>query len=203
MFRQFFTFGLVFLTAAPLYAAPRDYEDSLPADVLGMTPKEAKMDGDRLIVFYGESIGRATVTIMPAPDADPNSASANAEAPEGQTPAAQLVLTQQLSQNLSRGTNALGDDYKTEPARIDGLEVDDKSAICGIIERRQAEEQVADGKEPMILLDRVCTAQLGDDVVSVYVTTPISENMREKLTKDQLGFSAIVIATLTDEMRQK
>ncbi len=203
MFQKILAAGLVMLATSPLHAAPSDYQDSLPADVLGMTPREAKLDGDRLIAFYGETVGRATVTIAPAPDADPKGENESADIPEGQTPAAQLVLMQQLGQNLSRGTNALGADYVTGPIRIDGLEVDDKAAICGIIEREQAEDQIADGKEQMFLLDRVCAAQIGEDVVSVYVTTPISEQMREKLASDQLGFAAIVIAALTDTMREK
>lgn len=203
MFQKTLAAGLVMLATLPLHAAPADYQDALPADVLGMTPREAKLDGDRLIVFYGETVGRATVTIAPAPDADPKGENDSADAPEGQTPAAQVVLMQQLGQNLSRGTNALGDGYATGPVRIDGLEVDDKAAICGIIEREEAEDQVAEGKDRMFLLDRICAAQIGEDVVSVYITTPINEQMREKFTSDQLGFAAIVIAALTDTMREK
>ncbi|MDF3605254.1 hypothetical protein PE067_03215 [Paracoccus sp. DMF-8] len=71
------------LATLPLHAAPADYQDALPADVLGMTPREAKLDGDRLIVFYGETVGRATVTIAPAPDADPKGENDSADAPEG------------------------------------------------------------------------------------------------------------------------
>ncbi|WP_232844860.1 hypothetical protein [Paracoccus onubensis] len=56
---------------------------------------------------------------------------------------------------------------------------DDKAAICGIIEREQDEDQVAAGKELMFLLNRVCAAQIGEDVVAVYVTTPISEFLNE------------------------
>lgn len=203
MFQKIIIGALALLTALPLHAAPLDYQDKLPADVLGMTPRDAKVDGDKLIVFYGETVGRATVTIAPALDADPGGFDANADAPEGQTPAAQLVLMQQLGQNLSRGTDALGENYKTNPVRIDGLEVDDKAAMCGIIEREQAADEVDDGKEQMFLLDRVCTAQIDDDVVSVYVTTPINKQMREKFSSDQLGFAAIIIASLTDSMRQQ
>lgn len=87
---------------------------------------------------------------------------------------------QQLDQKLSRGTNALGAGFTTDPIRVDGVEMDDKAAICGIIERAQAEDQVADGKDQLFLLDRVYAAQIGDDVVSVYVTAPISEQKREK-----------------------
>lgn len=39
--------------------------------------------------------------------------------------------------------------------------------------------------------------------MSVYVTTPTTEQMREKFTIDQLGFAAIVIAALTDTMQEK
>ena len=49
----------------------------------------------------------------------------------------------------------------------------------------------------------ICASQIGEDVVSVYVTTPTTEQMREKFTIDQLGFAAIVIAALTDTMREK
>lgn len=75
--------------------------------------------------------------------------------------------------------------------------------ISGVIEREQAAEEVDDGKDQMFLLDRVCAAQIGDDVVTVYVTTPINEKMREKFSSDQLGFAAIIIASLTDSMRQQ
>lgn len=61
MFQKTLAAGLVMLATSPLHAAPLDYQDSLPADVLGMTPREAKLDGDRLIAFYGETVGRATV----------------------------------------------------------------------------------------------------------------------------------------------
>lgn len=167
-----------------------------------MTPREAKVDADRLIVFYGETVGRATVTITPAPAADPGGVTANADRPEGQTPVAQLVLVQRLGENLSRGTKALGEGYTIYPVRIDGLEVDDRTAICGVIEREQAEDQATDGEEPMLLLDRICAAQIGEDVVTVYVTTPTNGQMRERFNADQLGFSAIIIAGLTDAMRQ-
>nr|WP_162707452.1 hypothetical protein [Brucella anthropi] len=185
-----------FLYSSAALAAPLDFQDKLPADVLGMTVKHAKESEGRLIVFYGETVGRATVTIAPALEADTIKSSSATEM--GVTPSAQRSLMQAIDQNLAGGTKALGIGYETSPTKISALDVDGKQAICALIERTQAKSNIASGKKQMFLLDRICTSQIGADTVMVYVTTPINEQMRKKITEDQLGFSAIIVKTLSE-----
>jgi len=185
---------IALLSAIPAWAVPADYKDVLPADVLGMTPKQVREEGGRLVVFYGESVGRATLTVSPAPEADPD----GAEAMEGDTPSAQRVLMQLVESNLAAGTGALGPGYATAPVQVNSLDVDGRKALCALVERSQAEDSVEEGKEQIFLLDRICAAQNGEDVISVSVTTPITEDMRRKITSDQLGFSGILIKVLSE-----
>lgn len=191
--------SLGWLLAGSAQAAPQDYKDKLPANVLGMTVKSVRQDGDRLIAFYGETVGRATVTVSPSPEADPGGASA---ASTGATPSAQRALIQLLDLNLATGTKALGEGYATSTARLDGLKVDQTTALCGLIERSQAEDAIAPGRERMFLLDRLCASQIRQEVVTVHVTTPMTEAMRKKVMSDQLGFSGIVIKVLSEAAKR-
>ena len=88
-----------FLHSSAALAAPQDFQDKLPPDVLGMTVKHAKESDGRLLVFYGETVGRATVTIAPALEAD------TIKSPSitgmGVTPSAQRSLMQAIDQNLA------------------------------------------------------------------------------------------------------
>lgn len=163
------------LTIGPARAAPQDYRDKLLANVLGMTVKNVRSDDGRLVAFYGETIGRATVTISPSLAADPGGAAATGTSP---TPSAQRALMQLVDQNLATGTRALGEGYATSTVRVDGLEVNGKRALCSLIERSQAEDRVQPGKERIFLLDRICAAQVGEDIVTVHVTTPMTAALR-------------------------
>jgi len=183
------------LTSASLaLAAPQDYQGKLPAEVEdGMTVKQATIENGKLIVFYGEGIGRATVTISPRQEADPGSARTTSG---GATPSAQRALFQLMDQNLATGTKALGNGYATSTASLHDMKVDGRkrAAICGLIERSQAKA----GEKQLFLFEHFCASQIGDDIVTVYITTPMPQEARDHVINKQVKFAGIIIWTLHD-----
>ena len=105
----------VFLTTNLVMAAPEDYKNHIPHNIDGMELMDWGLLDDQLVVYYGESIGRATLRVFPAPEADPRGAQSEDPETSGATPAAQRAMLDLLSENLTLGTNALGDGYTTNP----------------------------------------------------------------------------------------
>lgn len=163
-------------------AAPAEYRDKFPAEIMNMTPRQSEIVENRATVFYAGPVGRATVTIVPAtsPDAD------------GITPSAQKALSELMARNFENGTKALGDGYTTEPMNVSQLKADGINIICGSVVRKQKP-----GDKQLNLMDRDCVTQHKSDLLRVYVTTPYKASNAGKVRNDQLGFIALTIKHLS------
>jgi hypothetical protein len=75
------------LASGAAWAAPADYEDRLPQELNGMALQDAELSDDLLIAYYGQSVGRATLRIIPAPETDASGV-AGAEPEKRQPPSA-------------------------------------------------------------------------------------------------------------------
>ncbi|WP_409700823.1 hypothetical protein [Yoonia sp.] len=197
MFRTSITTAL--LAPGLALAAPEDYADHVPHNIRDMELQDWSMDDDILTAFYGETIGRATLRIFPAPQADPAGAAAGETS--GSTPAAQRAMLDLLSRNLDVGTNALGDGYTTNPVRLFSIRLDGGDALegelaCGYIERVQADERADADAGPMSLSDRICVSQHEDDIISVYITTPNRESLPLDVESAQINFAGQLIGTV-------
>lgn len=192
------TAAVVALLASQVHAAPADYKDKLPEDVSGMKRMEVSEDQGNLIAFYGETIGRATVTIMPAPSPADGESGFDGSVVSGKTVAAQRVLLRAVEQNLEAGTKALGDKYDTSMPRFEPVTMNDEAGkvlmelSCASLLRRNPEG----GAEPVALLDRLCVAAKGDEVILQRVTTPLAMSDTDKVNNEQLAF----IGELTDRL---
>ncbi|MFD1913782.1 hypothetical protein [Halodurantibacterium flavum] len=193
--------ALALLAATQAAAAPEDYADYIPHNINDMELVDYALLENEFVAYYGETIGRATLRIFPAPGADANGQHAEDPPTSGETPAAQRAMLDLLSRNLSEGTNALGEGYVTNPVRLFMIRIDGGDAMagslaCGYIERTQAEDRVEEGAEPMALSDRICLTQDGDDIVSVSITTPNRPSMPLNVDDAQITFSGLLIGTI-------
>lgn len=185
-------------------AAPEDYQEHLPVSIHDMELKEWDITDDKLIAYYGETIGRATLWVIPAPEADPKGAHEQEAQLSGETPASQLVLMERIAKNLREGTGALGDGYafsavRTVSIRLDGHDaIDDVPISCGVIERHQAED--ADRETRLDLVDRICTIQHGEDVLVSSITTPHDEGQRPQIEQAQLTFTGLLLGALVRDI---
>lgn len=203
MFRPHVTItAAALLMPGLLAAAPEDYADYIPHNIRDMELKDYAMGDGVFTAFYGETIGRATLRIFPAPEADPAGEMAEVPQTAGSTPAAQRAMLDLLSRNLTEGTNALGEGYTTNPVRlfsvsIDGGEGMEGELACGYIERRQDEARASDDDEPMVLSDRICLTQRGEDILAVLITTPHRPDSTPlDVENAQISFSGLLIGTI-------
>ncbi len=191
--------------ATAAHATPEDYVPHLPVAIIDMELKEHGMQDGELVAYYGETIGRATLRVLGAPEADENGDEDDRSSVSGETPAAQRAMLDLLSRNLSEGTGALGDGYTTDPVRlfqidIDGTDAFDGSLACGFIRRQQSEERAGD-EEPMVLSDRVCLTQHQDNIIAVSITTPHrAKSMRQDMDQAQISFSGMLIGAILRDM---
>ncbi|WP_303362432.1 hypothetical protein [Paracoccus sp. (in: a-proteobacteria)] len=188
------------LSAGAALAAPQDYQERLPAAIQDMELVRTEMAGEQLVAYYGETIGRATLRILPAPQADPRGAAGGDPAGTGETPSAQRALFELLAQNLEQGTNALNEGYTTAPVRLRQIEISGDSdldgtvLICGMVERQQ---DGGDAGETRGLLDNLCTAQNGSEVIALSITAPYSDDeMQQNLSQAHLAFAGMLIGQL-------
>ncbi|WFE75790.1 hypothetical protein [Roseinatronobacter sp. S2] len=110
MFRRILatTAVAIFLTTNSVVAAPEDYADYIPHNINDMELMDWTLLDDQFVAYYGEAIGRATLRIFPAPEADPRGEQAENPETSGATPAAQRAMLDLLSENLTRGNQCLG-----------------------------------------------------------------------------------------------
>lgn len=199
------TTAIAFVGISPALAAPGDYAERLPLAIHDMELQEWDDADGEIVAYYGESIGRATLWIVPAPDADPDGHHESEAQLSGETPASQLALADWTSRNLRNGTAALGDGYtlsavRNVSIRLDGHEsIDDVPISCAVIERQQAEDAVEDGKERLDLVDRICTIQNGEDVLITSITTPHNETHQDQVQQQQLMFAGLLLGSLVRE----
>lgn len=201
--RMLATTVLVLMAPHTVAAAPEDYRDRIPRGIHDMELVDWTMMEDELVAYYGETIGRATLRIFPAPAADPGGEHEEEPATSGETPAAQRALLELLTRNLTEGTGALGEGYATNAIRLFTVRLDGSDALgggalaCGFIERAQAEDRVEEGEERMVLSDRICLTQHEDDILAVSITTPHRPNsMRQDMNEAQITFSGLLIGAL-------
>lgn len=200
---RLFAATTIFVASTNLsFAAADKYREHLPEAVIDMKLVDSSMKDGELIAYYGETIGRATLRIFPAPAADPNGASETKTVTSGETPAAQKALLDLLSRNLTEGTGALGSNYTTNPIRLFVIEVEGSSELangsvaCGFIERHQSEDQIKNGKK-MVLADRVCLTQHDDDILAVSITTPYyPDTTKQDFNQAQITFSGLLIGNI-------
>lgn len=187
--------ALVFASGTA-WAAPADYEDRLPQELNGMALQDAELRGDMLIAYYGQSVGRATLRIIPAPETDASGVAGAEPEVTGESAAAQRVLFQMLDQNLAAGTNALREGFQFSPVRLMGVDVEGTVIACGVVERLETAE-ATDDEEPMKLIDRICTLQNGEDVLALTITTPVrGQQMEQAMSEGQLVFAGTLIGTI-------
>lgn len=187
--------ALVFASGAA-WAAPADYEDRLPQELNGMALQDAELRDDLLIAYYGQSVGRATLRIIPAPETDASGVAGAEPEVTGESAAAQRVLFQMLDQNLAAGTNALREGFQFSPVRLMGIDVEGTVIACGVVERLETAE-ATDDEEPMKLIDRICTLQNGEDVLALTITTPVrGQQMEQAMSEGQLVFAGTLIGTI-------
>lgn len=186
------------LATGAAFAAPEDYLDRLPQNIRDMERVEAGMVDDQLVAYYGETIGRATLRIFPAPEADPNGAGAQDGAASGVTPSAQRALFELLAANLAEGTAALGEGYTTEQTRLHQVAANDEAGnqtatlLCGTVAR-----MVADTNG---LLDNICLLQNNGDIIALSITAPHDSGaMRDQLNTAHQLFAVYLIDSLIRE----
>lgn len=185
------------LASGAAWAAPADYEDRLPQELNGMALQDAELRDDLLIAYYGQSVGRATLRIIPAPEIDASGVAGDEPEVTGESAAAQRVLFQMLDQNLAAGTNALREGFQFSPVRLMGVDVDGTVIACGVVERLDTAEATDDGEAPMKLIDRICTLQNGEDVLALTITTPVrGQQMEQAMSEGQLVFAGTLIGTI-------
>lgn len=184
------------LASGAAWAAPADYEDRLPQELNGMALQDAEVRDDLLIAYYGQSVGRATLRIIPAPEIDASGVAGAQPEVTGESAAAQRVLFQLLDQNLAAGTNALREGFQFSPVRLMGVDVEGTVIACGVVERLETAE-ATDDEEPMKLIDRICTLQNGEDVLALTITTPVrGQQMEQAMSEGQLVFAGTLIGTI-------
>lgn len=183
-----------------LFAAPEDYADYIPHNINDMELVDWSLLEDQLVAYYGETVGRATLRIFPAPEADPRGAQAEDPETSGATPAAQRAMLDLLSENLAVGTNALGDGYTTNPVRLFSINIGGSEAMagelaCGVVER--SHESEGGDERARLLKDRVCLTQNGEDIVAVQITSPSRPGaMASSIDEAQITFSGLLIGTI-------
>jgi hypothetical protein len=169
------------LAALALPAAARslqDFERGLPQDIQRMHRTEASpgLRGNELVVYYGQSAGRATVFIRPL--ASP--------APDGRGPVAEGQLRQAVETDLKRGAPVLGDTYWTGDPKTHTIDAEGVGLTCRTIERRQGGE--ATSPDQIRLLNRWCMTVMDNHILAIHLTTPFKEEMADYVDKAQVGF---------------
>ncbi|WFE75789.1 hypothetical protein [Roseinatronobacter sp. S2] len=100
----------------------------------------------------------------------------------------------------------MGDGYTTNPVRLFSISIGGGDAMagelaCGVIERSQEREGEEGEAETILLSDRVCLTQHGDDIVAVLITSPSRPGtMAANIDDAQITFSGLLIGTIVQAM---
>ncbi|WP_459615849.1 hypothetical protein [Bordetella sp. 2513F-2] len=184
--------ALAILAATPAYADVTELEQRLPKEVEGMRLLKVQtlpQEGGKIVAHYGESVGRGTVYLIPAPDAGSKF--------EGPSQLAQLAMLEAAANNIRQGTKALGESYESGVVVASTVKVSSLMLTCSSLERRQREQ-----KDPLNLRDLQCFFQISDSIVGIMVTTPFKNAMRQKIADAQLKYVAATALMLSSRERK-
>lgn len=193
-----FAAALSLAALTPALAEEVVFSANMPSELVGMKLLDAKAGDNEAQAFYEGPAGRGTVRLMKAPVGDPGGAwTTGDKALRGDTPAAKLVLMEMMRDNLARGTKALGPNYELQDLKFDSLTMPDFKATCAISVRAQDKSKVESGKKPLFLKERICAGQIGEEMVTTYLTLPTFKAQDKDDNMAQVAFTGEMFRLLS------